>query len=127
MAARIDIKEDELIISIEGIDKFLALKGTLRVPLDHIHGVSARPEVNMGWTQGGIRAPGTAIPNVIRAGSYYHVGDGWHFYDVRDPAKSIAIDLADQHYKRIVVQVEEETPEEAVERIKDAIHKAARG
>jgi hypothetical protein len=45
----------------------------------------------------------------------------WAFYDVHDPAKAIGIDVEHQKVSRIVVQVDDETPDEAVARITRAI------
>lgn len=114
--ARIAIQDGQLTISITGLHQFLALKSRLQAPLAHIGGVTPRPPLSW-FDPREVRVPGTEIPWVVRAGSYYRIGDGWRFYALRDPRKSIAIDLVDEHYKRIVVQLDEETPDDAVRRI----------
>jgi len=48
-------------------------------------------------------------------------GRGWVFYDVHDPERAIGIDLEHEHVRRIVVQVDDETPEAAVARIQAAL------
>ena len=52
----------------------------------------------------GLRAPGAHVPGVITAGTF-HI-DGEHvFWDVHDPAKAVVIELRDQRYARLIVQV----------------------
>jgi hypothetical protein len=43
------------------------------------------------------------------------------FYQVKDPAKAIGIDVEDETVRRIVVEIEGETPEEAAARIRSAV------
>lgn len=119
--ARITIEDGQLVVHIEGLDRILALKSSIRVPLAHVRAVTPRPEIPSALNWRLIRAPGTLVPGVVRAGSFYHVGEGWYFFDVHDPEKSVAIDLADEHYKRLVVQVDGERPEEAAARIAAAV------
>src|SRR6185437_15112639 len=52
----------------------------------------------------GIRMPGTQIPGVIIAGTFYQ-HDGAVFYDVHDPEQTIALEL--DHFKRLVIQVDD--------------------
>lgn len=46
---------------------------------------------------------------------------GWGFYDVFDGDKTIGFDVANHRVRRVVVQVEGETPEQAAERIRAAL------
>ena len=118
--ARIDIAGGWLTVQITGWDRVLAVRRTVRVPLAHVRGAS----VQSGWPRGlwkFVRIPGTYIPGVVLAGTYYGWGQGWHFFAIHDPKKSIAIDLTGEFYKRLVVQVEGETPAKAVRRIEAAL------
>ena len=56
--------------------------------------------------------PGTDIPNLFRAGTFYVQGD-WVFWDVRHPEQAIIIDLADERYAQLIVEVED--PQAAVQ------------
>jgi hypothetical protein len=57
---------------------------------------------------GELRMPGTYLPGVIKAGSYYRYRDGrWSFWDVCDRRKAVVIELRDEPYARLVVEVEE--------------------
>jgi hypothetical protein len=49
------------------------------------------------------------------------VEDGRAFYDVHDPSKAIAIDLGGEPIRRIVVAIEDETPDDAVRRVRRAL------
>jgi hypothetical protein len=52
----------------------------------------------------GVRARGAHVPGVITAGTFHIPGERV-FWDVHDPAKAVVIELADEHYARLVVQV----------------------
>ena len=58
-------------------------------PLVHIAGVRADPEAARGWYHG-IRIPGTNVPGVITAGTFYQDGKRV-FWDVHSPEKTIVI------------------------------------
>ena len=45
----------------------------------------------------------------------------WAFYDVHDPTKTVGFDLEHERFRRVVVELDEETPEEAVARIAAAL------
>jgi len=94
---------DRLILEIEGWDKLWAFKSRLEIPLANITAVRADREVAHGLWKG-IRAPGTHLPGVIIAGTYYQNGQRI-FWDVKDPEKTIVIDLADERYNQLIVEV----------------------
>jgi hypothetical protein len=52
----------------------------------------------------GIKAPGARIPGVIQAGTFYKDG-AKVFWDVHHGDHAVVIDLADQSYDRLVVEV----------------------
>ncbi len=80
-------------------------------------GVRADPTVARGWWKG-LRAPGTHVPGVITAGTFYHHGK-CIFWDVKDPEKTIVIELADDRYDQLIIEVED--PPAEVQRIREAI------
>ena len=114
--AHITVDGGVLTVTMRGIDRILALRGHVSVPVAHIRGVEVRPkEAHQVWH--GLRA-GTNIPGVITAGTFF-TGDGRFFYDMHDPERTIAIDLADETYRRLIIQVDDDdTPEAAAERIR---------
>ncbi|MCA2227843.1 hypothetical protein [Nonomuraea aurantiaca] len=95
---------DTLVVEIEGLDKLWALKSRLTIPLANIRGATADP--GMIRTPKGIRAPGSHLPGVITAGTF-HIDGERVFWDVRDPAKAVVIELADERYARLVIQVDD--------------------
>ena len=115
--ATISVDDDHLVVSITGIDRILALKSELRIPLSHIRSVSARPEVARSWFHG-LRIVGTSLPGVVRAGTFY-TGDGKAFFDIHDPDRTIELDLDHESYKQAIVQVDD--PDAAVARIQAAL------
>ncbi len=102
--ARVTIDGENLLIEIEGADKLWALKSRLSVPLGNVRGVSADP----GGTEGptGLRAPGTYVPGVITAGTF-HVDGERVFWDVHDPTKAVVVELSDQRYSRLIIEVDD--------------------
>ena len=48
-------------------------------------------------------------------------GSGWAFYDVHDVTRTIGFDVEGQKIRRVVIQVDDDTPEAAAEKIKRAI------
>jgi len=117
--AEIQITDDCLDLRMSLPDKVLAMHGNITVPLSHVRGASVRPHQAYSWFHG-FRLPGTNLPGVVTAGSFL-TKNGWVFYDVHDPDKTILIDLDHEVYHRLIVQVDNETPEEAVAQICAAI------
>lgn len=99
----------DLVIEMQGVHSLLAFKASLRVPIASIREAKKAKVAPSLWGRG-LRLPGTYVPWVINAGSYYW-GD-WHFWDVSDPNKTIEITPGEGKYSRIFVDVED--PEEAL-------------
>jgi hypothetical protein len=102
----VDIHEDHLVVDVRGTEKAMTLLSRVRIPLEHVLGAEADPEVEhtlwRGW-----RIPGVHIPGV-------------RFFDVhghRD--KTIVIRLKDEAYDRLIVEVPE--PAEIVVKINEAV------
>jgi hypothetical protein len=103
MTASISTKDDSLVLDIEGADKLWALRADLRSPLANVVGAALAETEAREWLRG-IRLGGTHIPGVISAGRFYSHSK-WVFWDVRDPAKAIGIELRDEHYSKLRVEV----------------------
>ncbi|WP_433604078.1 hypothetical protein ACQP2P_23570 [Dactylosporangium sp. CA-139114] len=93
-----------LVVEIEGLDKLWALKSRLAIPLANVRGATADPGI--AREPKGIRAPGAHIPNVVTAGTFHLDGEKV-FWDVHDPRKAVVIELADERYARLVIEVED--------------------
>ena len=102
---------------VRGADKLWAFRSSLEIPLVHIAGVRADPEVARGWYRG-IRMPGTSVPGVITAGTFYQDGKRV-FWDVHHPEKTIVIDLHDEPFNELGVEVDD--AETAVGLIRNAL------
>jgi len=113
----LSIAEGKLTLHVRGADKLWAFRSTLEIPLVHIASVRADPEAARGWYHG-IRMPGTNVPGVITAGTFYQEGKRV-FWDVHQPEKTIVIELHDERYNHLVVEVAD--PEEAVKLIQNAL------
>ena len=105
----VDVHGDHLVVSVRGRELSMTFLSDLRIPLEHVQGVEADPEIEhtlwRGW-----RVPGVHLPGV-------------RFYDVhghRD--KTIVIHLKDETYDRLIVEVQ--NPDEVVARINDALDAA---
>jgi hypothetical protein len=102
----VEVHEDHLVVDVRGTEKAMTLLSRVRIPLEHVRGAEADPEIEhtlwRGW-----RIPGVHIPGV-------------RFFDVhghRD--KTIVIRLKDEVYDRLIVEVAE--PAEIVAKINDAV------
>jgi hypothetical protein len=102
----VDVHENHLVLDVRGVEKAMKLLGRLRIPLEHVQGAEADPEIERtlwrGW-----RIPGVHLPGV-------------RFFDVHGhPDKTIVIHLKDETYRRIIVEVQD--PAEVVATINDAV------
>jgi hypothetical protein len=102
----VEIHGDHLVVNVRGVERSMYLLSSLRIPLEHVQGAEADPQIEhtlwRGW-----RLPGVHMSGV-------------RFYDVhghRD--KTIVIHLKDETYDRLIVEVEE--PAEIVAKINDAV------
>jgi hypothetical protein len=121
---RIDIQPHKLIVAFPGANWLLAMRSSLVIPLTHIVNVRPHPpEARFDDTiVEGNRGIGTYIPGKIAVGSVY-TRDGDAFYAVRDPDRAIAIDLRDEPFARIVVELETEEPEVWARRLARAMRR----
>jgi hypothetical protein len=92
--------DDKLVVDIKGWDQVWALKRRLEISLDHITGMrAATDEVPRG-----VCIPGTHVPGVIAAGTFYDMGEKV-FWAVHDSGRAIAIDLHDEDYSMLILEV----------------------
>ena len=109
----ISVSGGKLILDVRGTDQLWALKSSLEIPLQHVTGVRADSSVAHGWWHG-IRLPGTNIPGVITAGTFYQHGRRV-FWDVHNPDNTIVIELRDERYSELIIEVAD--PKTAVDLI----------
>lgn len=113
----LETADGKLQLHVRGMDKLWALRSTLEIPLHHITGVHADPEIARGWWHG-LKVAGANIPGVLTAGTFFQHGQRV-FWDVHDPDKTIVIGLRDENYQQLIVEVAD--PAEAVQRIQAAL------
>jgi hypothetical protein len=107
----VEVHDNYLVINVRGVERAMKLLGSLRIPLEHVQGAEADPEIEhtlwRGW-----RIPGVHLAGV-------------RFYDVhghRD--KTIVIHLKDEAYDRLIVEVPD--PAEVVSKINEAVGNSPR-
>ena len=99
----IHISGDSVTLEVLGLHKVWALKSRLQFPLSSITGVRCDPQ--FADHPRGLRAPGTYIPRVVTAGTFYADKKRW-FWDVCNPNESIVIELEGEKYQILVIEVE---------------------
>lgn len=112
---KLRVTDGKLAVEFRGWDKVWCMKSRLEFPLEHI--IDVRPADD---PVGGVRTLGTHIPGVITAGTFLEEGN-WVFWNVHDPAKAIAVDLRDEHYSKLVLEVAH-----PAETIRELLHAIAR-
>ena len=112
---KVSISSGKLIIDVQGLHKIWALKSRLEIPIEHISGVRRAADERVK----GIRLPGTSIPGLITAGTYYEANEKPVFWDVCEQEKAIAIDLQDERFSTVVIEVAD--PEASIREILNAL------
>lgn len=102
--ARVSITDDLLTVELQGLHRLWAFKRRLRVPLAHVRGATADP--GMARERKGLRAPGLHLPGAAVIGTFHRDGER-HFWDVVGSAGVVVIELVDEAYDRLVVEVEQ--------------------
>lgn len=100
---------DNFVFELKGMHKLWALTSRLVIPASNIS--NAHNDFStVGWWKGW-RAPGTSIPFILTAGTFHLDGDKI-FWDVMHQDKSIIVELHDEEYKRLIIEVAD--PDEAM-------------
>jgi hypothetical protein len=100
----IERHEDIFIFSVKGLHKLWAFKNELAIPSKNISRAHRNFEGQGFWK--GWRMPGTHIPYLITAGTFYLDGDKI-FWDVMNKDKAIIVDLVDEEYKQLIIEVDD--------------------
>jgi hypothetical protein len=114
----ITINDGKLVLEMEGLDKLWAFKGRMELPLSKVSGAhTVDPDVTRGlWKS--LKVACTYIPGLVAAGTFKMRGKRI-FWDVKSAEKAIEIDLVDDRYDELVVEVDD--PQAAVDQIRAAI------
>lgn len=119
----ISVDGDVLDIQVVGKHKLWALTSSLRIPLGDIRSVRRDAERAKRFFPG-LRLPGTHIPFVYTAGTYYQADFRPDFWSVRKAENALVIQCRDEAaYDEIIVEVED--PEATLAFIQGALPKRA--
>ena len=110
----LSISNGALTVHVRGADKLWALKSSLEIPVQHITAIRADPSIARDWWHG-LRMPGTNIPGIITAGTFYQDGKRI-FWDVHNPDNTIVIELKDERFSELIVEVSD--PSAAVKTVR---------
>ena len=102
----LQIKDGTLHVKMNPLETIFALRHKFEIPLENVRRVQAE-DLSLTKLYQGIRAPGTHVPGLIVAGTYYKDNQRI-FWNVRRGQDIITIDLAeDEHYDRLVLGVQD--------------------
>ena len=118
MAAKIELTDDTVLLKLEGISGIASLKTHLELPLSHVSGARTE-QADKARAEKPMFRFGTHIPGLITAGSYGS-GESKQFWYVEDADRLLVIDLRDEKFARVVVQVDD--PENIASQIEGRIN-----
>ncbi len=109
----LSIMGDKLLLELEWYEQLWAftLNKTFEIAIDRIERVTSE-EPQSNWAE--IRAPGTFLPGVIKAGTYY-TQKGKEFWYVTKDRDYLTLELKDEPFRRIILTID--NSESWVERI----------
>ncbi len=118
----VTIQGKQVVFEVIGVHKLWALKSRFEVSVRMIKAARRDNNVMKGiWK--GLRIPGTHIPGVIVAGTYFRDGKK-SFWDVVRSEGAIVVEVEGGPYDEVVVEVAD--PERVVKLIEEAIGNYAR-
>ncbi len=101
---QLNIINDQLQIQFTWKEQLLSVRfqKLWLIPLAHIKQVrTAKPQSS--WKE--LRAPGSMIPGIIKAGTYY-TDQGKEFWYINRDNNYLIIELEDESYKRIILTID---------------------
>ena len=113
----VTIQGEQVVFEVIGLHKLWALKSGFEVPVRMIKAARRDNNVMKGLWKG-LRFPGTHIPGVIVAGTYFREGKK-SFWDVVRSEGAIVVEVEGGPYDEVIVEVAE--PEVVVKLIEEAI------
>lgn len=124
----VQIAGDELVVTMQGLDRLWSLRRRIVVPLAHVRGATADPGMHRAgpWafrSSGsgnsiGVRSPGTYVPRVVVAGTYVKDGERT-FWNLRERQEPVVVELTGEPFARLVLGVDDARA--TAERIEQAL------
>lgn len=117
----LSVGTESLEFRVRGFHVLCAFRRKVTVPRHAVRGVG-RPDLEVlrslwkGW-----RAPGTHVPGLLVAGTFYRDGER-HFWDVRHARGAVEIQLQGAEFDRLFVEVDD--PERTIAEIEQATRAA---
>jgi hypothetical protein len=102
---KIAVSSTTLHVEIEGLDRLWSFQRRLTIPMAHVRSATADPYIGRERSSG-LRFPGVSLPGVIKAGTYIAQGER-SFWLVRNPDNVVVIELRDEPYARLVLDVDD--------------------
>ena len=112
----VTVTDGNLVIEVQGWAKLWSLTSRLEIPLENV--LDVRPADDDGAS---VRVLGTSIPGVVTAGTLLQEGS-LVFWNVHDPLKAIAVDLRDERYSKLIIEVVD--PTETISALKHALFRS---
>ena len=106
--ATIEVGASELYVAMKGLDRIWALRSRLEIPLIHVAGARVAPDEARAASGTGVKVGGSRIGSRLIAGTFRQQC-AYVFWDVRDFDRAVIVDLHDERYARLVVEVEDPT------------------
>jgi hypothetical protein len=107
----VEIDRGEVTVRVLGHHRLWAVKKVIRFRRDHVQfATKVMATLKPPWR----RCPGTYLPGFICAGTY-HGDNGKEFWDTTFKGNAIEINLKQESFARLVVDVE--NPDEVIERL----------
>lgn len=110
----VTVNDTTLTVEPLGLDKLWSFTKKLEIPLANVRGATLDP--GAADEPKGIRGPGLGLPGKW-SGTFTRDGEK-SFWNVGDAARTVVVELVNEHYARLVLTVEE--PRETVDRINAA-------
>jgi len=115
--ARVKIENEQLVITVQGVRKFFAMKSEISVPLVNVEDVTTGLEwKDLPKTLD--KVLGTNSNELYYGGRFRQDGDKV-FYDLLRKEEAIVISLKNENFSRLVIGCE--TPDETVKIIQQAL------
>lgn len=101
MLNKVTIKNHQLLVVPQGINKLAALKNKIEIPIQNVVGASI--DTGILNDSKGLRAPGTSLPGYW-AGSFKKDGEE-SFFNIKRENKPVVIQLKNEKYTRLILGV----------------------
>jgi hypothetical protein len=104
--ATVEVGKEALYVEMHGMDRIWALHSRLEIPLVHVAGARVDPVGARTASGTGLKVGGARVGSHLIAGTFRQEGE-YVFWDVHDLDRTVTVDLHDERYARLVVEVDD--------------------